>query len=62
MIEEITRRCHAVAPLADVHLVDLPPVAGAALLGLDAIGASAEVEGRLRAHYAPEAEERLVAG
>jgi N-acetylglucosamine kinase-like BadF-type ATPase len=62
MIDEITRRCHAVAPLADVHLVALPPVAGAALLGLDAIGAGAEVESRLRAHYAPEAEERLVAG
>ncbi|GAA3431401.1 N-acetylglucosamine kinase [Kutzneria kofuensis] len=62
MIGEITRRCHEVAPLADVHLVELPPVAGAALLGLDAIGASAEVESRLRSHYAPEAEERLVAG
>lgn len=63
MLDEITRRCHAVAPLADVHLVDLPPVAGAALLGLDAIGATAEVERRLRSHYAPdEAEERLVAG
>ena len=63
VIGEITRRCHEAAPLADVHLVALPPVAGAALLGLDAIGASQAAEMRLRTHYVTEPEDqRLVAG
>jgi N-acetylglucosamine kinase-like BadF-type ATPase len=41
----------AVAPLAQVRVVDLPPVVGAALLGLDTIGASPGAELRLRSAY-----------
>ncbi|WP_435601077.1 N-acetylglucosamine kinase [Streptomyces sp. C10-9-1] len=40
------------APKAVVHLVTAPPVLGAALLGMDAIGAGPEARERLRAHYA----------
>ncbi len=40
-----------VAPLAQVRVVDLPPVVGAALLGLDTIGASPGAELRLRSAY-----------
>jgi hypothetical protein len=32
----------AIAPRAEVSVVDVPPVAGAALLGLDALGSTAE--------------------
>lgn len=41
----------AVAPRAQVRVVDLPPVVGAALLGLDTIGASPGAELRLRSAY-----------
>ncbi|WP_447005337.1 N-acetylglucosamine kinase [Saccharothrix isguenensis] len=41
----------AVAPQVRVRVVDVPPVVGAALLGLDAVGASAGAEARLRAAY-----------
>jgi hypothetical protein len=34
-----------------VRVVDVPPVVGAALLGLDVLGASPEAEPRLRAAY-----------
>jgi hypothetical protein len=50
----LVSRCREVAPLAEVHRVNLPPVVGAALLGLDAIGASQAAELRLRAHYSTE--------
>jgi N-acetylglucosamine kinase-like BadF-type ATPase len=40
------------APDAAVRVTDVPPVAGAALLGLDHLGAGAEAERRLRAAYA----------
>lgn len=39
------------APLAQVRVVDVPPVVGAALLGLDTIGASPGAELRLRSAY-----------
>jgi N-acetylglucosamine kinase-like BadF-type ATPase len=42
----------AVAPHAAVRITDVPPVAGAALLGLDHLGAGPEAERRLRADYA----------
>jgi N-acetylglucosamine kinase-like BadF-type ATPase len=42
----------AEAPGATVSIVDVPPVAGAALLGLDRVGAGAGAEQRLRAAYA----------
>jgi N-acetylglucosamine kinase-like BadF-type ATPase len=40
------------APDAAVRITDVPPVAGAALLGLDHLGAGTEAERRLRAAYA----------
>ena len=40
------------APRAAVRITDVPPVAGAALLGLDHLGAGPEAERRLRADYA----------
>jgi hypothetical protein len=41
----------ATAPRAVVRITDVPPVAGAALMGLDYLGAGPEAEGRLRAAY-----------
>ena len=40
------------APDAAVRITDVPPVAGAALLGLDYLGAGTDAERRLRAAYA----------
>ncbi|CAM4176678.1 N-acetylglucosamine kinase [Kibdelosporangium persicum] len=48
VIDVIEQRCVAVAPRAQVRVVDIAPVVGAALLGLDAIGASAHAKARLR--------------
>ena len=42
----------ATAPRAEVRITDVPPVAGAALMGLDHLEAGAEAERRLRAAYA----------
>ncbi|MFD8822319.1 N-acetylglucosamine kinase [Streptomyces sp. NPDC059605] len=47
----IAERLAARAPRAHIRVVTEPPVLGAALLGLDHTGASAEVHGRLRAQY-----------
>ncbi|ANZ36715.1 ATPase [Lentzea guizhouensis] len=47
----VRARVLEVAPLARVRVVDLPPVVGAALLGLDTIGASPGAELRLRSAY-----------
>ena len=49
--QEITDRITAAAPQATVIVVAVPPVAGAALLGLDHVGAGADAERRLRAAY-----------
>jgi N-acetylglucosamine kinase-like BadF-type ATPase len=51
LLQEITERITAAAPQATVIVVAVPPVAGAALLGLDHSGAGAEAERRLRAAY-----------
>ena len=51
LLSEITERITAAAPLASVSVVAVPPVAGAALLGLDHVGTGAEAERRLRAAY-----------
>jgi N-acetylglucosamine kinase-like BadF-type ATPase len=48
---EITKRLAEEAPLATPRIVDIPPVAGAALLGLDHIGAPASGQDRLRDAY-----------
>ena len=49
LMEEVSRRFEAHAPRADLLVVDDPPVVGAALLGLDALGASPEAETAARA-------------
>ena len=48
---ETTKRFAHVAPLATLRIVDIPPVAGAALLGLDHIGAPPGARARLRDAY-----------
>jgi len=48
----VTDGIRAGAPHAAVRITDVPPVAGAALLGLDHLGAGPEAERRLRADYA----------
>jgi N-acetylglucosamine kinase-like BadF-type ATPase len=48
---ELTQRFAAEAPQAVLRIVDIPPVAGAALLGLDHIGAPPAAQARLRAAY-----------
>jgi N-acetylglucosamine kinase-like BadF-type ATPase len=48
---EIASGLAAAAPLATMHIVDVPPVVGAALLGLDHIGGGPAAEHRLRAVY-----------
>jgi len=51
----LTRRIEAGlaadAPRAVMRIVDVPPIAGAALLGLDRTGAPAAAQARLRAAY-----------
>ena len=48
----VTEGIRAAAPQAAVCFTDVPPIAGAALLGLDHLGAGPEAERRLRASYA----------
>jgi len=47
----VQERLAAEVPGAEPRIVDVPPVAGAALLGLDRAGAGAAAEQRLRAAY-----------
>ena len=51
---EITKRFAEKAPLATPRIVDIPPVAGAALLGLDHAGAAPGAVARLRDAYLRE--------
>ena len=51
LITEITNQVTAAAPQAAVIIVAVPPIAGAALLGLDHVGAGPDAEQRLRAAY-----------
>nr|WP_152894103.1 BadF/BadG/BcrA/BcrD ATPase family protein [Streptomyces adustus] len=54
LLDDAVRDLLAVrAPKAVARVVTAPPVLGAALLGLDRVGAPAGVRERLRAHYAP---------
>jgi N-acetylglucosamine kinase-like BadF-type ATPase len=48
LLEEVYRRIHDRAPRASVQVADAPPVVGAALLGLDALGATPSAEARIR--------------
>jgi N-acetylglucosamine kinase-like BadF-type ATPase len=47
----ITERLGSAAPAADLRIVDIPPIAGAALLGLDQAGAGVAAQRRLRGAY-----------
>jgi hypothetical protein len=49
VIAEIERRIREVVPRAVVKVVDMAPVVGAALFGLDKIGAGEAAKARLRA-------------
>ena len=51
LISGITRQLAEAAPAAEVRVIDVPPVAGAALLGLDHVHAPAAAASRLRAAY-----------
>jgi N-acetylglucosamine kinase-like BadF-type ATPase len=52
LLDEIARLLGAQAPLATTTVVRTPPVVGAALLGLDRIGAAAPARDRLRESFA----------
>ncbi|AUG80055.1 ATPase [Kitasatospora sp. MMS16-BH015] len=58
LIDNIQTRLAAAAPLAAPRIVVAPPVLGAALLGLDALGASPAAQERLRLHYESAAPSR----
>ena len=51
LMSGITRQLAGAAPAAEVRVIDVPPVAGAALLGLDSVGAPPAAAARLRAAY-----------
>jgi N-acetylglucosamine kinase-like BadF-type ATPase len=53
LLSEIERRLAETAPGAAARLLDVPPIAGAALLGLDYVGAPTAPKRRLRARYGP---------
>jgi N-acetylglucosamine kinase-like BadF-type ATPase len=52
LADRVAERLAAVAPHASVTLVDAPPVVGAALLGLDELGAEASAKDRARRELA----------
>ncbi|MGH3152735.1 MAG: N-acetylglucosamine kinase [Streptosporangiaceae bacterium] len=51
LMDSITRQLADAAPRARVRVIDVPPVVGAALLGLDHVQAPPAAESRLRAAY-----------
>ncbi|MEV7782678.1 BadF/BadG/BcrA/BcrD ATPase family protein [Kitasatospora sp. NPDC088351] len=51
LLDNLTARLAAAAPLAEPRVVVAPPVLGAALLGLDHLGAGAGAQSRLREAY-----------
>src|ERR1017187_8070592 len=51
LIDSVLRQLSEAAPDAKVSIIDVPPVAGAALLGLDHVKAPPAAESRLRAAY-----------
>ncbi|MFI9407795.1 N-acetylglucosamine kinase [Nocardia sp. NPDC052316] len=51
LVDNVKSRLAEVAPLAEPRIVVAPPVLGAALLGLDHLGASAAARQRLRSAY-----------
>ena len=53
LLDQVTRLLAEIAPKAVPRVVDVPPVVGAALLGLDHTAAAASAQERLRAAFAP---------
>ncbi|MDX2970335.1 N-acetylglucosamine kinase [Kribbella solani] len=53
LLDRVTRLLAEYAPKAVPRVVDVPPVVGAALLGLDHTAAGATAQARLRAAFAP---------
>lgn len=53
LMENIARQLTEAAPGAQVRVIEVPPVVGAALLGLDHVAALPAAEARLRAAYEP---------
>ncbi|MEU4801046.1 BadF/BadG/BcrA/BcrD ATPase family protein [Actinosynnema sp. NPDC023587] len=53
VVDAVRDRLRDLAPHAAIRVVDVPPVVGAALLGLDALGADPGAERRLRTAYEP---------
>jgi N-acetylglucosamine kinase-like BadF-type ATPase len=53
LVTAIMDRLAAEAPRSMARIIDVPPIAGAALLGLDQVRADADAHARLRAVYAP---------
>jgi N-acetylglucosamine kinase-like BadF-type ATPase len=53
LLSEVGRHLAEAAPGATARVLDVPPVAGAALLGLDYVGAPTAPKLRLRACYRP---------
>ena len=51
LLDNITGQLTEAAPRAQVRVIDVPPVVGAALLGLDQVDAPPAAEARLRAAY-----------
>ena len=51
LMDGITRQLTQAAPRAQIRVIDVPPVVGAALLGLDQVSAPPAAEARLRAAY-----------
>jgi hypothetical protein len=51
LMDGILRQLAEAAPTAAVRVIDVPPVAGAALLGLDHVNAGPAAASRLRAAY-----------
>ena len=51
LVAGITGRLAGAAPRAQVRVIEVPPVVGAALLGLDHVNAPPDAESRLRAAY-----------
>ena len=51
LMSGITRQLAEAAPAAKVRVIDVPPVAGAALLGLDHVNAPAAAAARLRSSF-----------
>jgi N-acetylglucosamine kinase-like BadF-type ATPase len=54
LLEEIDKRLAAVVPQARTGVTDVDPVVGAALLGLDRLGATSRAKQRLRAGLEPD--------